>query len=262
MGILAGLGALAETVAPGLVLGAGQAALGGVGNRKQYHRSKKLAAFQNQLNKDYLDYYNMYNSPTQQMERYKAAGLNPHLAISGGNPGNMAAPQKAADYPNLPDFSYLSGIMPLINQTAMTQSQVQATNAKTEQTYAVTALKRLEREVMARNPLLDDSGFTAIIEGLKATAALKQEDINARKLGNFWYERTQPLVTAKLEQEINLLEQRFRLGELDGDIKRQVLSGKEFQNAILEVQKKFLADGEIGSQQILQFVQLLLMKIL
>lgn len=35
---------------------------------------------------------NQYNSPEQQMSRFGAAGLNPHLVYSQGNPGNAGAP--------------------------------------------------------------------------------------------------------------------------------------------------------------------------
>lgn len=34
---------------------------------------------------------NEYNSPEAQMARFQEAGLNPHLAVTGGNPGNAAS---------------------------------------------------------------------------------------------------------------------------------------------------------------------------
>lgn len=37
---------------------------------------------------------NQYNSPEQQMQRFGAAGLNPHLIYGQGNPGNAADPPK------------------------------------------------------------------------------------------------------------------------------------------------------------------------
>lgn len=261
-GLLPFLGGLLKAAAPGLLAAGGQAALGGVANRKQFDRSKKLAAYQNDLNKQYLDYYNAYNTPAMQMERFSEAGLNPHLIYSQGNPGNQASPQQAADYPNLPDFGYLQQIMPLISQTMLQQSQVQATNAKTENTYAVTALKRVEQRVLERNPLLNDPAFFAIIDGLISSAELKRGQLGLQGIEMQYQTATVGLRAAKIEREIELLEQRFTLGELDGALKAEVLKSKEFQNAILEVQKKFLADGDVGPQQILQFVQLLLMKIL
>lgn len=262
MPLLAGLGAVAQAAAPGLLAAGGQAVLGGVANRKQYHMSKKLAAYQNDLNKQYLDYYNAYNAPAQQMARFKEAGLNPHLIYSQGNPGNQASPQQAADFPNLPDYSYLQQIVPLVSQTMLQQSQVQATNAKTDQTYTVTALKEVEKRVLERNPLLNDPAWLSIIDGLMSTAELKRGQQKLQGLEIEFQTATVALRAAKIEREIELLEQRFDLGQLDGALKAEVLKSKEFQNAILEVQKKFFADGDVGPQQIWQFIQMLLMKVL
>lgn len=45
--------------------------------------------------KDALEFWNMqnfYNSPAEQMKRFKDAGLNPNLIYGQGNPGNASAP--------------------------------------------------------------------------------------------------------------------------------------------------------------------------
>ena len=62
--------------------------------------------------------------------------------------------------------------------------------------------------------------------------------------------------------ELSILEQRFHLNSADQKIKAQVLLSKEFQNALLEVQKKFMTDGDISSGQILQFIQMVLLKMM
>ena len=57
-------------------------------NRKAYHRSKKLMYLQRDLDKEMWDYQNAYNTPAQQMARFKDAGLNPALMYGQGTPGN------------------------------------------------------------------------------------------------------------------------------------------------------------------------------
>lgn len=250
-----------ESAGLGVLAAAGQSVAGNIGTKRQYKYGKKIAEFQNQLNKEYLDYYNQYNTPKAQMARFQEAGLNPHLIYGQGSSGNQSSPQQAADIP-VPDFGFMSGIIPLINQTAMTRSQVNATDAKTDQAYAVTALKRLEKQVLERNPLLNDATWLAISDGILATAELKRGEQRLQGVELEFQQATVALRAAKIEREIELLEQRFELGTLDKSIKAEVLKSKDFQNAILEVQKKFLADAEIGPAQILQFFQLLLMKIL
>jgi len=233
-----------------------------IGANKQKDTSMELAKYQADRNEAYMDRMNAYNTPANQMARFKDAGLNPHLIYGQGSPGNQSSP---LTYPDVktPDFqSMFAQFGPLLNQTALTSAQVNATNAKTEQTYAVTAIKKVEEQVLRRNPLLNDPAFLAIIDGLLATADLKRGQLKLQGIEQFYQEASVGLRAAKIEKELELLDQRFKLGESDQAIKAEILKGKEFQNAILEVQKRFLADGEVGSQQLLQFVQLLLMKIL
>ena len=77
------------------VVGAVGSLIGGIGQgRKAYHRSKRLMGHQLDLSKQMYDYQNMYNTPTKQMERLKAAGLNPALMYGQGTTGNASgAPQ-------------------------------------------------------------------------------------------------------------------------------------------------------------------------
>lgn len=109
-----GWGAIAGNMANQL----GNYAVSVAANRKQYKYQQKAMAQQQQYNKDLWDYQNAYNSPQQQMERLKAAGLNPRLiygsgGASGGNAGPIAPTevpaQQAAkmEMPN-PVGSYLS----------------------------------------------------------------------------------------------------------------------------------------------------------
>ena len=77
--------------AAGGLFGAGSAALS---NRRQYKWSRKFFDYQNAYNQ-------MMYSPAMNMQRYRAAGINPHEVAGGGNSGtsisgNMSVP----DYQN------------------------------------------------------------------------------------------------------------------------------------------------------------------
>lgn len=247
------------------VIGAVVAAIGMIVNssqqNKQAEQNMNLAKFQANANENYLKKQLDYNTPASQMGRFQAAGLNPHLIYGQGTPGNQSAP---LSFPDIKPADYqrqnIDQLIPLANQTRMVESQVQAQNATTLQKHADVKLKELQALVLSKNPSLDTDGYNAIISGLKATADLKEEQSKGQKLSNFFSESTMGTRGSKILAEWRLLEQRFNLGTQDSAIKAEVLKSKEFQNAISEVQKKFLADGDVGPQQIYQFILLLLSK--
>lgn len=228
---------------------------------KQSRENKKLAKFQADENRRMLDEQLAYNTPASQMRRYQDAGMNPHLVYGQGSPGNQSAPQT---YPDIKptDYSSLMNAIPVFNQTRLADSQVQAQNASTMQKNALTELNRLQAKVVAKNPLLDDAGFKAIIDNLKAAAMLKQEQVGLTSIQRDIQDKSAGHQVEKIFNEVKVLEQRFNLGQQDAAIKAEILKSKEFQNAILEVQKKFMTDAEITPQHIVQFIQLLLMKAL
>lgn len=245
---------------------------GAASQRKQAKENRRLAADQHSANKELLQQQLDYNSPKSQMTRYQEAGLNPHLVYGQGNPGNQSAP---LNYPDIKptDYQNLGNVLPLLNQTAMVQSQVQATNAKTRQTYVLTELNKLQARVLEKNPLLDTDGFKAILDGLKSTAEIKAADAGMKTETAQWFKGEKsfnidgvrmhgPAGVIKLETELKSLIQKYNLGAQDAAIKAEVVKSKAFQNDILEVQKRFMTDGDVTPQHILMFVQLLLMKLL
>lgn len=236
-----------------------------VTSREQKKSNQQLAEFQASANEKYQLAQNKYNSPQAQMARFSDAGLNPHLIYGQGNPGNQSSP---LSYPDIKptDLSGISksvsDLLPLINQSRLTDSQVQATDASTMQRTAQAEVSRVQAEVLKRNPLLNDTGFNAIIDGLKASAMLKSNQSKGQLISNLAAPHMLNAQYEKVWKEVQLLEQKYNLGTQDSAIKAEVLKSKEFQNSILEVQKNFMTDSEITPQHIWQFIQLLLMKIL
>lgn len=238
-----------------------------LGQRKQAKENASLAAQQASANERYLQMQLDYNTPRAQMARYQDAGLNQNLIYGQGNPGNQSAP---LSYPDTQRTDYQSAaamLSPQLNQAMLTQSQVQSIDAKTRQTGVLTQLNMLQARVLERNPLLNATGYNAIIDSLKSSAEIKASEsvvsgINSNFANTQDFKSGLKMGEVRLFQELDLLDQRFKLGSLDGQLKAQVLQSKEFQNAILEVQKKWMTDAEITPQHILQFIQLLLMKLL
>lgn len=262
-------------VVPAVIAGA-QIISGLLGQRKQSKENRKLAEFQADANDAYQEKQNQYNTPASQMQRYQDARLNPHLIYGQGTPGNQSSPQT---YPETGKTDYtlntqaMNNIVPLANQTMLAQSQVQATDAKTRQTGILSELNKLQIRVMEKNPLLNTEGFKATIDSLKASAEIKASESTTKKLIADWSSGEQrfnidgvemhgPAGALKLETELKTLLQKYQLGTQDAAIKAEIIKSKDFQNSILEIQKRFMTDAEVTPQHILQFVQILLMKLL
>lgn len=234
-------------------------------NKKQQKANKDLAEFQNDANQKFLREQNEYNTPTNQMKRFQAAGLNPHLIYGQGSPGNQTAP---LSYPEIKPTNLqgtisnkINDMVPLANQTRLVNSQVQAQNAQTTQRYAQTEVNKLQAKVLAKNPLLDNDGFKATIDGLKTTAALKAQQTESTKISNFVADSTAHHKVTLVQKEIDNLETKYNIQKLDEKMKAEVLNSQQFRNDILEVQRKFMVDGDITPQHILMFITMLFGKI-
>lgn len=250
-------------------IAAGSWLLNTIGQRAADKRTARsnaeLAKFQADANERYLSQQLEYNSPKSQMMRYGQAGLNPNLVYGQGNPGNQAAPLASPEIGRVQYSNSLGNLSATYNQSVLTASQVQATDARTRQTFVLTQLNELQKQVMEKNPLLNESGYRAIIDSLKSAAEIKGAESKLKGIQSEWADLRDVHSGLKMGQErlfkeMDLLDQRFKLGQLDAKLKAEVLSSKEFQNAILEVQKRWMVDADITPQHILQFIQLLLMK--
>lgn len=241
---------------------AGVSALAGwLSQRKQSKENKRLAEFQADANERYQAQQNAYNTPQSQMSRFQQAGLNPNLIYGQGNPGNQSAP---LSYPDIKttDYQNLAGSVPLINQTAMTMSQTSALDAKTRQTAVLTQLNKLQAELLKKNPLMDDEGFKATIQSLVSSAQIKATESKMKDSQLFVQEASAGHQVNKVFQEVKLLDAKYNLSQADGKIKAEVVRSKQFQNDMLEIQKKFLSDGEISPGMFLQFIQMLILKLM
>lgn len=73
----------------GAIIGAGGGIIGSaIDAISQIGQNKKAREHQEYM----YDKQNAYNTPTMQMQRYKDAGLNPHLIYGQGNSGNAGSP--------------------------------------------------------------------------------------------------------------------------------------------------------------------------
>ena len=124
-------------------------------NRKNREYNLKLAQMQNQWNLEQWQRENEYNSPSAQMARMRAAGLNPDMMYGGGVSGNLAAssPDMTAGSPAIAqDFTALASKKTLgsalMESLALEQANanINKTKAETQKTLADAGLSQISLE--------------------------------------------------------------------------------------------------------------------
>lgn len=250
-------------------IAAGQLIAGLIGQNRQNKYEKGLARYQADMNQKFIDAQNAYNTPQSQMARFQQAGLNSHLIYGQGNPGNQSEPNRYPQQRSVDQSAALNSLLPNFQNAALQQAQIGSIDANTRQKHTMTALNQLQARVLERNPLLDAGAYNAIIDSLKSAAEIKANDAslstlttNFKNMEGLGRWQGMKLGEVQMFKELELLEQRFNLGAADQKIKAEVLQSKEFQNALSEIQLKWMKDAQITPQHILQFIQLLLLKIL
>lgn len=100
----------------------------------------QLAKMQNKWNRQQWQMENAYNSPSAQIQRMRAAGLNPDMMYGGGVSGNLSAssPSMTSGVPGSPmDFTALGSKRPISDavssylDTQLKQAQIDNINADT-----------------------------------------------------------------------------------------------------------------------------------
>lgn len=229
-------------------------------------QNKKIAESQNAAQMSMIDRMNEYNSPSAQRSRMVQAGYNPNLFYGQGSPGNQSTPGQPAPRQSI-DLSRLADVVPLYNQTRLAESQVQAQNASTLKMTAEKDLKEVQTSVAKANPLLDQNYLRALVSTMQQGAQLKAAQAKMSGTMADWFtesntEHRMPNGAVKLQTELDNLIQRNGLNTQDKAIKAEVLKSKQFQNDLLDIQRKWMQDGEITWQHFYQLLSSVLLKLM
>lgn len=239
---------------PAWVVPAAIAAGGAIINAFQGWRARKV-------NEGYVRQQNVYNSPRSQMQRFQAAGLNPNLVYTQGNPGNQSTTLTQPEGLQRGGSDFVSGF----NQSSLAQSQVQTQSVQRSLVRAKTEIAGIQADVLRNNPFLDRTYVSAVVQSMIATALQKTNQARIGQVEADWF--TSDLGTEistkgklKMETDLNRLVQQYDLGTLDQKVKAEIIQSKEFQNSLLEMEEKWMRDLDISPGHILQGLKLLIQK--
>lgn len=245
--------------------------LGGfIGSNRQDVLNKRSARLQHRQNMELLKYQLDYNTPANQMKRYSEAGLNPNLVYGQGNPGNMSS---APSYPEVkaPDVqSITSGLGSQIadlaikaRQAKLLETQADLNKVKTDESTVKQDLMQAQRDLVKANPYMRSEYVNALVTQLESTAKIKSSEAEFMTSwtrdadGTRW---TRGFL--KMQRELDALGQRLNLNDADLKLKAEILQSKEFQNALQELQVKWMKDADITPQHIYNGIMLILGKLM
>lgn len=250
------------------------------GPKRQYKWSKKMAAYSNKLNKENAEWQlaanrqlaaeqREYDSPKMQMQRWLEAGMNPHLAYSQGNPGNMNSPVTMSSIPS-PNYGHIdtsySDVGSDFLQSELMQTQMGLGNQRINESKAKQGVIEAQEELIRANPHMRPAYVDALVKQLQSTAAIKAKEaewFNSQewratghgemtRQSNGWF---------KMDAELEKLFKDLGLKDADQKVKAQIIESKQFENQLKEIQVKWLKDGEITPQHIYQALMMMLMKL-
>lgn len=186
--------------------------------------NRKAADLAWKRNKKMWHMQNAYNTPLQQMQRFKEAGLNPNLIYGQGNPGNASS---APQY-NPPTYEGVNPI-PDFRGAAQMYFDKRYQDAQLEQVAANTALTQARVNTEYVNQALKGLGqrkLTADInklEGLLPYQLKFAENQNQIQEQNMQKNVSQLLTMSQDRQQRELEMQRIKLGMEKTEIEKSNL---------------------------------------
>ena len=169
-----------------------------------------LSSLMNQgINKSNVNATNAYNSPVQQMLRFKQAGLNPNLVYSQGNPGNMTSATYQSPTPEVDFGKGISGAMQMLStyadmkqkaaQTDATNAQAAATRQSMDETASRIDLNKQSLLNMIKDSSLKDIDIASNSFGLSSRKQLFPYQLTQAALDNLKTIATNQQIAAQTE---------------------------------------------------------------
>lgn len=196
-----------------------------------------------------------FNSPVNQRRRLEQAGMNPNLAYQLGSTGNMERLQPVDIQMAYADLGTKFAQNRLMNE------QANLVGTKVDESGVRQDLMKAQRSLVEANPNLSPGYVQSLVTIMESTARVKKQESDFLLSG----QQSTGATTqgqAKMMLEINDLAQRVGLHNQDAAIKAKIIQSKEFQNALQDIQLKWMRDKEITPQHIYMGIMLLLQKMM
>ena len=237
-------------VVEALVAGIG-GAFNSIFQGRQNRKNREFQERENQINRQFaVDMWNKqneYNLPTNQMQRLRDAGINPHLAYSNGQPMNTSnAPATPTGIGSMPQ-----GIAPQMNigeifNALMTKAQIKQMEAQTEKTLAEKEEVEARTEGIDKDNKVKDIELTHKDRQILAEIGVNEQNIEESKSRI----ESSEIANRKMEQEIEHLKSQKNLTDQQVEnLKKTVyLIEAQINNTKADTNLKILQKGNVLAQ--------------
>lgn len=238
-------------VVEALVAGIG-GAFNSIFQGRQNRKNREFQERENQINRQFaVDMWNKqneYNLPTNQMQRLRDAGINPHLAYSNGQPMNTSnAPASPTGIGSMPQ-----GIAPQMNigeifNALMTKAQIKQMEAQTEKTIAEKEEVEARTEGIGKDNKVKDIELTYKEREILANIGVTEGQIDIIK-SNL---ETAKINDDKLRKEIENIEANTAKTKQEKENleKNLVLIGAQVLNILEDTELKRAQRGLVDIQK-------------
>lgn len=232
------------------------------GPRRQYKWNKRAAQDANVMNRENQQWLleqnrllqeeqRKYDNPRSQMDRYLEAGLNPNMIYGNGSSAGQAFPIDAGNMPGVniqPPSARYPDIAGSFMAAGQMSAQTQLAQARAGEVEMSIAYKSVLLDIAKTNPMLNPE-----VAGWVATTMQEMARVKAMEARSWLADPAdvggeKSNIYRKVQAEVDAMVQRLGLNTADLAVKNRILESKEFANAILEVQKKWMVDNEITPQ--------------
>ena len=199
-------------------------------NQKNRDFNLMLAQMQNEWNQNQWERENEYDSPVNQMKRFKEAGLNPDLIYGQGTSGNAmqlsggltaGAPSSPTDFTALGQKMTLGDAIRSSLDTEMQQAQIDAIRANTKKTLSETEGQNYSNEILKSDAKFRDAINQGNIDTGNMNIALGNTTINEKNEN-----------ITKIRKECSILDQNLTNLKHYADLIKQKIENVRLDNVL------------------------------
>lgn len=216
-------------------------------NQKNRDYNLMLSQMQNEWNQNQWERENEYNSPVNQMKRFKDAGLNPDLIYGHGTSGNAmqlsggltsGAPSSPTDFTALGQKMTLGDAIRSSLDTEMQQAQIDVMRANAEKTRTEAGISKIDLNTK-----------TALENMFEADA---EQLLHVYSNANYFV-RQKLIELANLEKDYGIKGNQFASTSLDYEMKRIDSNLHEKKSELLL--RKLSALTEMSENELSEFIK-------